>query len=207
MKKSIVSALIILVAFIGSFKASAEFRYGPMVGGNVTSLSFKQDLAAVDKSVGYSAGIVGEMMFPGIGFGIDLGLFYEQRGATVHLNDWPIWQHQDIWSPQRTYLHYAVIPIHLRFKYTNLGGFEDTLAPFVFAGPSVGFLLGHSKVDCFSYPFGELGVDFGIGAEIKRNWQVSASYNLGFTYALKDKILTNYSARNRTWSLRVAYFF
>lgn len=207
MKKSIVSALIILVAFIGSFKAAAEFRYGPMAGGNVTSLSFKQDLAAVDKSVGYSAGVVGELMFPGIGFGIDLGLFYEQRGATVHLNDWPIWQHQGIMSPQRTYLHYAVIPIHLRFKYTNLSGFEDTLAPFVFAGPSVGFLLGHSKVDCFSYPFGELGVDFGLGAEIKRNWQVSASYNLGFTYALKDKILTNYSARNRTWSLRVAYFF
>lgn len=209
MRKTIVSAIIILVVLVGASNASAEFRYGPMVGGNVTNLHFRQDLATIDKSVGYSAGVVAEMMFPGIGFGIDLGLYYEQRGATLHLNDWPIWQHMGVTSPQRAYLHYAVIPLHLRFKYTNLNGFEDTLAPFVFAGPSIGFLVGHSKVTSMEYPFGELGVDFGVGAEIMRNWQVSVSYNLGFTYAMKvkDYMLTNYSARNRTWAVRVAYFF
>ena len=88
-----------------------------------------------------------------------------------------------------------------------LNGFEDTLAPFVFAGPSIGLLVGHSKLDCFDFPFGEFGLDFGIGAEIKRNWQLSVSYNIGFTYAMKDKILTNYSARNNTLSLRLAYLF
>lgn len=207
MKRSIISALIILAALIGSINVSAQFRYGAMVGGNVTSLNFRQDLASVDKSVGYSAGIVTEFMFPGIGFGIDFGLYYEQRGATLGLNDWEIWQHQGITSPQRLYMHYAVIPLHLRFKYTNLNGFEDTLAPFVFAGPSIGLLVGHSKLDCFEFPFGEFGLDFGLGVEIKRQWQVSASYNMGFTYAMKDKTLTNYSARNNTISLRVAYFF
>lgn len=207
MKIRIISALIILAALIGSINASAQFRYGAMVGGNVTSLNFRQDLASVDKSVGYSAGIVTEFMFPGIGFGIDFGLYYEQRGATLGLNDWEIWQHQGITSPQRLYMHYAVIPLHLRFKYTNLNGFEDTLAPFVFAGPSIGLLVGHSKLDCFEFPFGEFGLDFGLGVEIKRQWQVSASYNMGFTYAMKDKTLTNYSARNNTISLRVAYFF
>ncbi len=207
MKRRIISALIILAALIGSINASAQFRYGAMVGGNVTSLNFRQDLASVDKSVGYSAGIVTEFMFPGIGFGIDFGLYYEQRGATLGLNDWEIWQHQGITSPQRLYMHYAVIPLHLRFKYTNLNGFEDTLAPFVFAGPSIGLLVGHSKLDCFEFPFGEFGLDFGLGVEIKRQWQVSASYNMGFTYAMKDKTLTNYSARNNTISLRVAYFF
>lgn len=207
MKRRIISALIILAALIGSINASAQFRYGAMVGGNVTSLNFRQDLASVDKSVGYSAGIVTEFMFPGIGFGIDFGLYYEQRGATLGLSDWEIWQHQGITSPQRLYMHYAVIPLHLRFKYTNLNGFEDTLAPFVFAGPSIGLLVGHSKLDCFEFPFGEFGLDFGLGVEIKRQWQVSASYNMGFTYAMKDKTLTNYSARNNTISLRVAYFF
>ena len=38
-------------------------------------------------------------------------------------------------------------------------------------------------------------------------WQVAATYNMGMTYALKDKILTNYSARNSTWGLRVTYLF
>lgn len=207
MKRRIISALIIFAALFGAISTSAQFRYGVMAGANMTDLNFKQDLASVDKSIGYSAGLVTELMFPGIGFGMDFGLYYEQRGATLGLNDKEIWQHQGITSPQRAYLHYAVIPIHLRFKYTNLNGFEDTLAPYVFAGPSVGLLLGHSKLDCFDFPFGEFGLDFGLGVEIKRKWQVSASYNLGFTYAMKDKILTNYSARNRTLSLRLAYFF
>lgn len=206
MKSKIVTAIIILVSVFGASRASAEFRYGPVVGVNLTNLRFKQDLASVDKSVGYSAGIAAEMMFPGIGFGIDIGLHYEQRGASIHFGEYKMWQVQG-YGTERSYQHYLVIPLHLRYKYTNLSGFEDTLAPFAYAGPSVGLLVGHSKVDCLSYPFGELGVDFGIGAEIKRNWQVSASYTMGLTYALKDKILTNYSARNSTWSLRVTYFF
>lgn len=204
--KKLVIAIITVMSLVSASSASAQFRFGPMAGVNLTDLNFKQDLAAVDKSVGYSAGIMGELMFPGIGFGIDLGLYYEQRGATLHLGDWPMWQHQGYGNP-RLYLHYAVIPVHLRFKYTNLNGFEDILAPFAYAGPSVGMLVGHSKLDCMSFPFGELGVDFGIGVEIMRKWQVSASYNMGFTYALKDKTLTNYSARNSTWALRVAYLF
>lgn len=204
--KKIVSAIILLAALIGSVSSSAQFRYGPTAGVNLTDLRFRQDLASVDKSVGFSAGIMGELMFPGIGFGIDLGLHYEQRGATVNLGEYKLWAEQGYGSP-RVYLHYAVIPVHLRFKYTNMNGFEDVLAPFVYAGPSVGLLLGHSKVDCLSYPFGELGVDMGIGAEIKRNWQVAVSYNMGLTYALKDRTLTNYSARNSTWALKVSYLF
>ena len=206
MKRKIISALVVVLSLIGAAEASAEFRYGPMAGANLTDLRFKQDIVTVDKSVGYSAGIVAEMMFPGIGFGIDLGLYYEQRGATLHLGEYKMWRDQG-YGTERSYMHYLVLPIHLRFKYTNLNGFEDTLAPFVFAGPSIGMLMAHNKLDCMSYPFGELGVDFGLGAEIKPNWQVSVSYNLGFTYAIKDKILTNYSARNSTWALRVAYLF
>lgn len=204
--KKIVTAIIVLFTLAGAVEASAQFRYGPTAGINLTDLNFKQDLATVDKSVGYSAGIQGELMFPGIGFGIDIGLMYEQRGATLHLGDYRMWAEQGYESP-RAYLHYAVIPIHLRFKYTNLSGFEDVLAPFIYAGPSVGMLVGHSKLDCMSFPFGELGVDMGIGAEIKRNWQLSVSYNMGLTYAIKDRTLTNYSARNSTWGLRVAYLF
>lgn len=204
--KRIFVSIILAVCALGSLTSHAQFRFGPTAGINLTSLNFRQDLASVDKSVGYSAGIMGELMFPGIGFGIDIGLRYEQRGATVHLGEYEMWAKQGYDAP-RLYLHYAEIPIHLKFKYTNLNGFEDTLAPFVFAGPSVGFLVGHSKVDCMSYPVGELGVDMGIGAEICRHWQVAATYNMGMTYALKDKILTNYSARNSTWGLRVTYLF
>lgn len=194
------------MAFGISLSSSAQFRYGVTLGADVSNLRFKQDLIQVDKSVGYSAGIVTEMMFPGIGFGIDFGLYYEQRGATLHLGDRLMWASQG-YGTDRSYLHYAVVPFHLRYKYTRMNGFEDTLAPFVYVGPSVGFLVGHSNLDCLRYPFGELGIDFGIGLELKRHWQISGSYTMGVTYALKDKILSNYSARNSTWNVRVAYLF
>lgn len=206
MKRKLTLLIIALAALVSSSSAMAEFRYGATAGVNVTDLNFKQDLFTVDKSVGYSAGAVGELMFPGIGFGIDLGLYYEQRGATLHLGQREMWASQGF-GTERSYLHYIVIPIHLRFKYTNLGGFEDKVAPFIYAGPSVGILACHSKVSCMDYAAGELGVDVGLGAELFRKWQVSVAYNHGFTYALKDKTLTNFSARNTTWSLRVAYFF
>lgn len=206
MQRKIISLIIAVVALVSASQASAQFRYGAMVGGDVTTLRFKQDLISVDKSVGYSAGLVTELMFPGIGFGIDFGLFYEQRGATLHLGERTMW-HDQGYGTERLYMHYAVIPFHLRYKYTRLNGFEDTLAPFAYVGPSLGMLVGHSKLDCMSFPFGELGIDFGIGAEIKHNWQVSVSYTMGFTYALKDKTLTNFSARNSSWNIRVSYLF
>lgn len=206
MKRRILSAFIILIALTGAVSTSAQFRYGPTAGVNMSTLKFKQKILDVDKSVGFTAGIAGELMFPGIGFGIDLGLMYDQRGATMNFGDFPMWADRGF-GKERSYLHYIDIPIHLRFKYTRLNGFEDILAPFVFAGPSVGILVAHNKIEALEYATGELGIDFGIGAEIKRNWQVSFNYNWGMTYALKAKILTNYSARNSTYGLRVAYLF
>jgi len=208
MKRKFISTIIIAVAALCSFSAGAEFRYGPVAGVNISDLHFTQDFFNVDKSVGYSVGVMGELMFPGIGFGIDLGLMYDQRGATMNLGQGNnvLWQSQG-YGVARSYLHYLNIPLHLRFKYTRLNGFEDTLAPFIYAGPSIGFLVGHNKIDCMDYATGEVGVDMGIGAEIIRKWQVSLSFNLGFTQAFKDRTLTDFEAYNRTWAVRVAYLF
>lgn len=204
--KKILYSLLAAVSLMIPAKALAEFRYGPTIGATFSNLHFKQDLITVDKSAGFSAGITGEMMFPGIGFGIDIGLAYEQRGASLHLGEALMWSSQG-YGTERFYLHYIAIPLHLRFKYTRLNGFEDKIAPFAYAGPTFGFLAGHSKIDALEYAAGTVGIEFGLGAELFKNWQVSASYNLGMTYALKAKILTDFSAQNRVWAVRVAYFF
>lgn len=206
MLRKIFSLMVVAVAVSCPFVSNAQFRYGPMIGGDMSNLKFKQDLINIDKNFGPSAGIVAEMMFPGIGFGVDFGLYYEQRGAKLDLGSREMWASQG-YGNERSYLHYAVIPFHLRYKYTRMNGFEDTLAPFAFVGPSIGILVAHSKLDCMKYPFGELGMDFGLGLELKHNWQVSASYTMGLTYAIKDKTLTNFSARNSSWNVRVAYLF
>lgn len=195
------AALVLVASIAAAPVADAQFRFGATAGVDISSLKFKQDLFDVDKSVGFTVGVTGEMMFPGIGLGIDTGLFYRQLGATMHLGQKTMWADEG-YGTERSYLHYIELPFHLRYKYTRMNGFEDHLAPFVYAGPSVCFLAGHSKLEAMEYAGADFGVDFGIGAEIATRWQVSASYRMGLTYAMKAKILTNFSARNNDWTVR-----
>ena len=183
MNKRSLRLIIFLAVLFGSLGASAQFRWGPTVGINFNSFKFKQKILTVDQGFGESVGVNGEMMFPGIGFGVNLGLRYEQLGASLNMGDFTMWENS--YGKERIYIHNLQIPFHLKFKYTRFQGFEDYLAPFG----------------------GDLGLTAGAGVEILKRWQLSASYTWGMTYALKAKVLTDYSAKNRTWDVRVTYFF
>lgn len=198
-------AAALLFAII-TLSASAQFRYGPMAGVNFNNLHFKQDLTPVSGTVGGQAGIQAELMFPGIGFGIDLGLLYNMAGAKVNLGDRLMW-HDQGYGNENLMIHQVNIPFHLRFKYTNLDGMEEIIAPFVYGGPDFNLQAGHSKCDALKFSGGDLGLTAGIGAELLRHWQVSVQHSWGMTYALKANILQNYSGNTRQWAVRVAYLF
>lgn len=207
MKRLIIRSIIILTAAIaGSFVANAQFRYAAIAGPEFTNLKFKQDLVDVSQTVGYQVGVQGEMMFPGLGFGLDVGLIYSQLGAKVNLGQRKVWSSLG-YGDERVRLHNLMIPLHLRFKWTRMNGLEDIIAPFVYGGPDFNILVGHGKCDAFKYAGGNLGLTVGGGFELFKRWQVSASYSWGMTYALKTKLLDNYSARNRSYAFRLAYFF
>ncbi len=199
--------LIILLALIAAAtSANAQFRKAAVVGGTYSTLNFKQDIVSIGKVGGAQAGVIGEMIFPGIGFGVDLGLIYNMAGAKVNLGQKPMWSSQG-YGNERLTLHQLNIPLHLRFKWTRLDGLEDYVAPFVYAGPEFSILLGHSKLPAFQFAGGDLSVGFGFGLELWKRWQVSASYTRGLTYVTKANILTDYSAKSNQWTLRLAYFF
>ncbi len=202
--KRLLSLALILCAVVGV--ASAQFRYSALAGVNVNTLNFKQDLVSVDQTVGYQAGVQGELMFPGLGFGLDLGLLYNQMGAKVNLGERKIWASQGI-GTEHVYLHYVQIPFHLRFKWTRMNGLEDYISPLVYGGPDFTILAAHGKSDAFKYAGGELGLTVGFGFELCRNWQVTAAHTWGMTYALKTQLLDDFSARNGQWAVRVARFF
>lgn len=206
MKRKLVSAIILLAAVVLPLSSNAQFRRSAVVGVNISDLVFKQDLVGVSSIVGARAGVEGELMFPGIGFGLSFGLFYNQLGADVNLGEKKIWESQG-YGNERLYLHNVTIPLHLRFKWTRLNGLEDIIAPLVFGGPDFSILAGHSKCDAIKWAGGDLGLTAGIGAELYKNWQVTASYTWGMTYSLKTKLLDDFSARQRHWAVRVAYFF
>ena len=204
--KKIVSLVMIFVACAYGFTARAQFRYAAVAGPTITNLTFKQDLVSVDQTMGFQAGVQGEMMFPGIGFGLDLGLIYNLAGAKVNLGEKLIWSSQG-YGNERLSVHQLNIPFHLRFKYTRLNGLEDYFAPFVYGGPDLSITLAHGKCDAIKYAGGDLALTAGLGAELWRRWQISASYTWGMTYVLKTQLLTDYSARARQWTVRLAYFF
>lgn len=207
MKHLLIRSLLTIMVIISiPMAANAQFRRAAVVGGEITNLKFKQDLVDVDHTASFQLGAQGELMFPGIGFGIDFGAFYNQLGAKVNLDQRKVWYSLG-YRDERVRLHTLQIPFHLRFKWTRLNGLEEIVAPFVYGGPDFNILLAHGKCDAFSYAGGSLDIVAGGGVELFQRWQVSFQYNWGMTYALKTKLLDNFSARNRCMSLRLAYFF
>lgn len=207
MKRYILAlTMLIAVLAVKPIESVAQFRYGPMVGLTLSNLKWKQDLITVDQAAGFSAGIGTELMFPGIGFGISSGLLYEMRGATLHLGEKEIWASQGYANP-RSYLHYIELPINLRFKWTRMNGLEDYWAPYVFGGPVFSIMVAHNDIKALTYSHGSVGMCAGIGFEIFRRWHIQGSYNWGLTYAVKTRLLDNFSAQDRTFNIRVAYMF
>jgi hypothetical protein len=205
MKRFVTSLVISLCILAYAIPAAAQFRWGPSVGMSVNNLKFKQELFDVSKGIGGSAGVKAEMMFPGIGFGLDMGLYYEQRAATLDLGQKLIWSSEG-YGKEKIWLHSIDIPFNLKFKWTRMQGLEDYIAPFVFGGPVFTIQAGHSKCDALKYSGGDVSLIVGGGFELYRRWQVSASYTWGMTYALKTRLLTDLSARNRTIDIKVTYF-
>ena len=74
-------ALLIILAAV-ALTASAEFRWGPQAGLNINDYYWKQPLLKSDMRCGANAGLLGELMIPGIGFGVDFGLSVNRAGAS-----------------------------------------------------------------------------------------------------------------------------
>lgn len=206
MKKILLIIAVIATAISGSLNASAETRWGVTAAGNISTMKFNQPLASTSQVCNFSVGVTGELIIPGIGFAIDGSLLYSQLGGRINLGEYPVWSADGYTNP-RTYQHYLEIPINLKFKYSNLNGIENIIAPYVFGGPTFTILMGHSDIPAIKYAGGEFNLHTGFGVEIARRVLVAGSYNWGMTYALRTQKLDQYSAKNRFWRVSVTYMF
>lgn len=198
--------LVIAVVLATSLAASAEFRWGPTLGVNFNKFHWKQSLAPTSMLTGFQAGVAGEIMIPGIGFGIDVGLHYNMHGSKVNFGDFPIWSADGI-KNQNVWEHVLEIPFNLKFKWTRMNGFEQYLAPFVFGGPTFNFHIASNDQPALEHPEAYVGMQCGAGVEILERYQLSAGYLWGISYEIRTKKLDNYSAQPRGWFVNVAYFF
>ncbi|MDE6771141.1 MAG: PorT family protein, partial [Muribaculaceae bacterium] len=189
-----------------ALSASAEFRWGPTAGVNFSTFHWKQKLTDTKGLTGGQVGVLGELMIPGIGFGIDIGLRYNAHGANVNFGDFPVWssdgiKNQDVW------MHVLEIPFNLKFKWTRMNGFEQYLAPFVFGGPVFSFDIAHNKQPALERPGAYVSMQCGAGVELLERYQLSAGYSWGISYEIRTIKLDNYSAQPRGWFINLAYLF
>ena len=202
MKKIILTLLVVMIAFV----ASAEFRWGPTAGLNISTYNFRQDLFTINHSPGFDVGVMGELMIPGIGFGVDIGLNYSMYGAKLHLGEKEVWA-SDGYGVEQSYLHSIHVPISLKFKYTQLNGIERYVAPFAYAGPVFSIIAGHNKLEALEYSGGSVMLQCGLGAELFENFQISGGYYWGMTYELRTVKLDNFSAKPQGWTVKLTYLF
>lgn len=202
---TIVLATICLLA-AGAGRASAETRWGVVAGLNLSTLHFNQKLVNGGRVANFSLGVKGELLIPGLGFGVDASALYTQLGGKAKLGEHYVWA-SDGYGTVRSYHHYLELPFNLSFRYMNLNGIENTIAPVVFLGPTFNIMLGHSHIGAFRYSGGCTSIHFGFGGELYRKVQVTASYNIGLSYALETIKLDQHSARDRWWRVAATYYF
>lgn len=198
--------LLAIAAIIISISASAENRWGVTAGVNISDFRFKQPLIQTSKTVGGSLGVTGEIMFPGVGVGIEGSVLYTMHGGKLDLGAHEVWR-ADGYGRETCTLHCLQIPLHLKFRYTRLQGLERKIAPLVYGGPVIEFTLAHNKLGALEYPAGNVQLECGIGAELFERVQVTGGYNWGMTYQIRTVKLDNMSARPRGWQVRVSYYF
>ena len=197
--------LILAIIVTTSLAASAEFRWGPSVGVNFSTFHWKQNLAKTSGLTGMQAGVAGELMIPGIGFGVDLGLRYNLHGAKVNFGDFPTWSSDGI-KNQNVWMHTIEIPLNLKLKWTRMNGFEQYLAPFVYGGPVFYIDVAANDQPALEHPGAYVAMQCGAGVELLERWQISGGYSWGISYEIRTKKLDNYSALPRGWFINLAYF-
>ena len=208
--RNYIKFLIISVALLSAVSSVAQpiRRWGVTAGCNYNEIHFKQtDIFESDRMFAPSVGVTGDLMIPGVGFGFDASLLYTMRQGRLHLGDKRVWESQGLGN-EVARQHYIDLPINLKFRYSKLGGFESTLMPFVYAGPTFSFLVGHNKVgDALRYTSVNVQLHAGIGVELFNRVQVSGGYSFSVGQNLGTKLLDEHVAKYRTWFIQATYFF
>ena len=208
--RSYIKYTLITIALLSALSSVAQpvRRWGITVGGNYNEIHFKQsDLFESDRMFGPSIGVTGDMMIPGVGFGIDASILYTMRQGRLHLGDRRVWESLGLGN-EVARQHYIDVPLNLKFRYSRLGGLESTLMPFIYAGPTFSFLVGHNKVgDALKYTGVNVLLHAGIGVELCNKVQVSGGYSFSVGQNLGTKLLDDNVAKHRTWFVQATYFF
>lgn len=206
MSKKIIISISFLILALGAYA-----QIGIRAGVNIANQSLYSDISDFSKSdlTAFQIGAVYQYMPQKMGFGLESGLLFSQKGSSFNYND----------ETKKGYneLNYLEIPLNLRYKITF-----GPIGLYAYAGLYGSYLVRAKTVfddDSNSDPKLELGefkdrIDYGYsvgaGIELLRKVQVGANWNSGFkdissVYAPTPMKIT--SGKNRVFSVNVTLLF
>ncbi len=208
MKKTLISlAAAFIVTICAALPAQAQLKFGPKIGMTVNSLHFNESVFNSDNRSGFTGGVMLQFIAPVVNLGFDASVMYVRRSldATIEENGASdrIVSHRD----------YIEIPINLKYMI-GLPAIGKIVSPFVTTGPSFAFLTSGTGInEAFKNKTFDVAWNFGFGLEIVQKVQVAASYGLGLSNSVVDRLsggaLNNIDidGKTRCWTITAAYLF
>lgn len=208
MKKTLISlAAAFIVTICAALPAQAQLKFGPKIGMTVNSLHFNESVFDSDNRSGFTGGVMLQFIAPVVNLGFDASVMYVRRNldATIEENGASdrIVSHRD----------YIEIPINLKYMI-GLPAIGKIVSPFVTTGPSFAFLTSGTGInEAFKNKTFDVAWNFGFGLEIVQKVQVAASYGLGLSNSVVDRLsggaLNNIDidGKTRCWTITAAYLF
>lgn len=203
MKKTIFCVALVATLFL-AIPANAQFKFGPKVGVNISSLSLGGNLSENFKSnniTSFTGGLMAEFMVPVIGVGIDASVMYTRKGSDLkNLVDN---------STEKQHTDYVEIPINLKYKF-SLPVVGSVLAPFIYAGPSFAFRVGDNFAEQYKAKSFETAINVGVGVELFNHLQIAGQYGwgLGKTMEVENDVFKSaLNGKSRAWTVTAAYLF
>gem|GEM_PF-54186 len=203
MKKTVFCVALVAALFL-AVPANAQFKFGPKVGMNISTLSLSGNLSDNFKAnniSSFTGGLMAEFMVPVIGIGVDASLMYTRKGSEL----------KDITSgiSESKHVDYVEIPINLKYKF-SLPVVGSILSPFVYAGPSFAFRVGDNFKEQFKEKSFDTAINVGLGLELFNHLQIAGQYGWGLGSAMEvkndlpDSVM---KGKSRAWTITAAYLF
>lgn len=219
MKKFLTGALMVCAMLMAAPAAQAGgFKVGPKVGLNVNKFSMDKSALSSDNRCGFTAGIDAQFTVPLLGVGADISVMYTRRNTEnkIAVMD-DATSNVVSYDTEKTHYDYISVPVHLMYKL-DLPAINKIIAPYVVTGPDFAFRISKNLLDDVQAKKCSVGWDFGIGVELIKHLQVSATYTLGMNNAVKyvgmvnsdvASINTNSGIKGNTngWTITAAWMF
>ena len=202
------SLLLLTLICLASSVANAQFRFGVRAGANLTKANLDGTISELFKSEtrpGFFLGPTLEYTIPGLGLGLDLSAYYENKSLNL--------ERTSSESLSQT-LHYLDVPLNVRWNI-SLG----LIGVYAATGPQLAWKLG-KDIDTIladgEYKFKKSAFSWNVGAGVNfGHLRVGYTYNIaiGNTVDLKSikdtygSVIDNAKLRNNTHQIHFTYFF